>query len=140
MKETPAPIEVAILAFPQTSASVVFGMYDLFLSAGRDWDRIVNGRQGHTLMQPRLVARDMEAFAAGNGVLIKPELTFEQCPAPAIVCVPEVLDPEEPLGLNPEIEWLRQCHATGAVLATACSGAVLLAEAGLLSGLDATTH
>jgi transcriptional regulator GlxA family with amidase domain len=112
----------------------------LFLSAGRDWDRIVHGRDGPTLMQPRLVAKSAEPFAVGNGVLIKPERALERCPAPAIVCVPEVLDPDELQGLDREIAWLRQCHAAGAVLATACSGAVLLAEAGLLSGLDATTH
>ena len=39
-----------------------------------------------------------------------------------------------------EIVWLKQRHADGAILATACSGAMLLADAGLLDGLDATTH
>jgi transcriptional regulator GlxA family with amidase domain len=39
-----------------------------------------------------------------------------------------------------EVAWLRKCHAVGATMASACSGAVLLAEAGLLDGLDATIH
>ncbi len=142
MSEVSKPIEVAILVYPETSASVVFGMYDLFFSAGRDWNMIVNGQPGPTLIQPRLVARRGEAFTAGNGVQIRPELTLEQCRAPAIVCVPEILfAPDEPLqGFDREFAWLRQCHAGGAVLATACSGAVLLAETGLLNGFDATTH
>ena len=42
--------------------------------------------------------------------------------AAGLICVPEV-------NLPP-----------GAPLATACSGAMLLAEAGLLAGCDATTH
>ena len=32
-----APVSVAILAYPEATASVVYGMYDLFRSAGRDW-------------------------------------------------------------------------------------------------------
>jgi transcriptional regulator GlxA family with amidase domain len=142
MSQAPAPVDIAVLAFPEATASVVFGMYDLFFSAGRDWSVIVEGRPGPTLMQPRIASAHGGAFIAGNGVLITPEITLEQCRAPAIVCVPDLLSPSEPLDgrFRGEIEWLKECYAAGATLATACSGAVLLAEAGLLRGLDATTH
>ena len=36
--------------------------------------------------------------------------------------------------------WLREQHAQGAVLASMCTAAFLLAETGLLNGLRATTH
>ena len=39
-----------------------------------------------------------------------------------------------------EVAWLRTCHAGGATMASACSGAMLLAEAGLLAGCEATIH
>jgi transcriptional regulator GlxA family with amidase domain len=39
-----------------------------------------------------------------------------------------------------EIAWLRQRFEAGATIATSCSGAMLLAEAGLLDGQEATTH
>lgn len=137
------PVTVALLAFPETSASVVFGLYDLLASAGRDWGVIVDGRPGDPLLRPVLVAAQPGQFTASNEVPITVRHGLEEFPRPDIACVPEInLPPGEPLGarFRAEIEWLKTCHANGATLATACSGAMLLAEAGLLDGLDATTH
>ena len=39
-----------------------------------------------------------------------------------------------------ELDWLAREYARGATLATACTGALLLAESGVLDGEDATTH
>ena len=33
----PCPVQVAILAFPDTTASVTYGLYDLFMAPRRDW-------------------------------------------------------------------------------------------------------
>lgn len=140
---TPAPVTVAILVFAETSASVVYGMVDLLASAGRDWPLIVGGAAGPQLLTPVLVGRQPGAVVAGNGVPIVVTHGFADCPPTDIVCVPEVnLPPGTPLTerFRDEIAWLRACHARGATLATACSGAMLLAEAGLLEGCDATTH
>ncbi|MGE3480180.1 MAG: GlxA family transcriptional regulator [Gammaproteobacteria bacterium] len=134
---------VAVLAFPETSASVLYGMYDLFMAAGRDWPLIVDGRAGPQLMRALVVSARAGAFEVGNGVRIAPHATLEDCPRVDIVCVPEVnIPPGEALAgrFEAEIAWLRRRHADGAVLAAACSGAMLLAEAGLLAGCEATTH
>ena len=136
-------VTIAIPVFPETSASVVFGLLDLFASAGRDWPLIVDGEPGPQLLAPVLVGRQVGAVIAGNGVSIRVERSLADCSSPDIVCVPEVnLLPGTPLAdrFAAEIEWLRHCHARGATLAAACSGALLLAEAGLLAGCDATTH
>lgn len=136
-------INVAIIAFPEVTASTVYGMYDLFCSAGRDWGFIVNGTPGPATMHARVVATTRDPFVAGNGVRITPDATLDDEPAPDLVCVPELLIPADasPEGrFAVEIDWLKRCHGAGATIATACSGAVLLAETGLLDGCDATTH
>ena len=40
MNETPA--HIAILVFLETNASVIYGLYDLFRSAGRDWAFLID--------------------------------------------------------------------------------------------------
>jgi transcriptional regulator GlxA family with amidase domain len=138
-----APVSVAILAYPETTASVVYGMYDLFVAAGRDWGVVMDGQPGPALMRPVIVSRHSGPFEAVNGVTIMPHAALDQAPAAEIVCVPEVaVPPEDPLDgrFQSEVAWLRDRYAAGATLASACSGAVLLAETGLLDGHDATTH
>lgn len=137
------PTQIAILALPEASASVIYGMYDLFMSAGRDWGLIVDGAPGAQVMHPMVVSAQLQPFKAGNGVLVNPEASLTDCPPVDVICVPEVLvPPGEPLDgrFVPEIEWLRERYAAGATVASSCSGALLLAEAGLLDGHEATTH
>jgi transcriptional regulator GlxA family with amidase domain len=139
----PAPARVAVLAFPETSASAIYGMYDLFMAAGRDWGVMLGGEPGPPLFSVQIVSRDGRELEIGNGVRVRPHASFSDCAPPEYVCVPEAnVPPGTPLdGLfEPEIAWLRERYVGGATLATACSGAMLLAQGGLLDGHEATTH
>lgn len=135
---------VAILAMPESSSSVLYGMYDLFSSAGRDWSMATGGAEGPGVVRPVIVGTRPGSFAILNGVQVSPETTIAEIGYPDVVCVPDLaVDPYGPLDdgrFAPEIAWLRDCYARGVVLASACSGALLFAEAGLLDGHDATTH
>lgn len=134
---------VALLAVPEATASTLYGMLDLFCSAGRDWSIIECGQPGPGAFDVRVVSRHGRPFAAANGVTIRPDADIASAPRPDIVCIPEVLiapDDEVIESYGPECEWLVESHAAGATLASVCSGALLLAQAGLLDNREATTH
>jgi transcriptional regulator GlxA family with amidase domain len=140
---TKSPQSVALLAYPECSASVVYGMYDLFMSAGRDWDAYAGNPPGPQALRPQIVAAQSHPFAVTNDVRIVPDAALKTNPAPDIVCVPDLaVMPGESLAgrFEAEIAWLRACYEQGSVIGTACSGALLLAQAGLLDGQEATTH
>jgi transcriptional regulator GlxA family with amidase domain len=136
-------VNVAILAVPEVTASALFGMFDLFSSPGRDWSFIVAGSAGEQRMRPYVVARDTGGFHAANGIWVKPDHGFSDCPQPDIVCIPDFfVNPGESVAgqYDAEAQRLKQCHRDGAMMASACSGAVLLGEAGLLTNCEATIH
>jgi len=89
MDDAKPPVTVAIIAFPETSASVVYGLHDLLSSAGRDWGVMVDGRPGPSLIKPTVVSKHDRAFTASNDVTLTPERGLEDV-TPDIVCVPEV--------------------------------------------------
>jgi transcriptional regulator GlxA family with amidase domain len=63
--------------------------------------------------------------------------TFAESTAPDVVVVPGELfaDRDERL-----VQWLRQVHPTTTWTTSVCTGALYLAAAGILDGVDATTH
>lgn len=43
MSQRVPPLNVALLAVPEATGSTLYGMYDLFTSAGRDWALLIGG-------------------------------------------------------------------------------------------------
>ncbi len=137
-----APVRVALLGVPDTTASTLYGFLDTLAGVRRDWEA-VHGRSGESPFRPQVVSRDGRPFVAANGVRISPDASFASAAPPDIVCVTDLaVAPDQPLGdrYDAEAGWIREQHAAGALVASACSGALLLARTGLLDGLDATSH
>jgi transcriptional regulator GlxA family with amidase domain len=89
------------------------------------------------------VSPDGRAFRCGNGVPVRPDGSLTQATRADIVILPELwLGPDEHLsGRYPSLfKWIRARYEAGACVYSACSGALMLAETGLLDGRDATSH
>lgn len=143
MPESNAKLTVALLAVPESTASTLYGMYDLLMSAGRDWDFLVRGVAGEPKIRPIIVSADGNRIRAATGLWMEPECTLAQSPPADVIAIPDLMvAPDDDLAgrYTAETEWLTQRYAAGVTLAAACSGALLLAEAGLLDGQDSTTH
>jgi transcriptional regulator GlxA family with amidase domain len=76
-----------------------------------------------------------------NGLAIVAHAAYEEVPDPDVVLVPGgygtdtgALDDERLVG------WIRRAHETSDWTTSVCTGSLLLAAAGVLDGLDATTH
>jgi len=142
MAEVPRPIVVSLLGLPDVTAATLYGFYDTLCGARRDW-QMVHGREASSPFRPLVVSADGLPFTAANGVRITLDSSFAECPRPDIVCITDLALPPGTVldaSYDPAVDWLLERHAEGALLASACSGAVLLARTGLLDGLDATSH
>jgi transcriptional regulator GlxA family with amidase domain len=137
------PIVVAMLAAPQVTAATLYGFHDAFAAVARDWGMLHGDPRAASPFRPCVVSRDGRPVAGANGVVITPGASFADCPAPDVVCLTDfTVAPDEPLHgrYDAELDWIRAAHASGALVACACSGAALLAMTGLLDGEEATSH
>jgi transcriptional regulator GlxA family with amidase domain len=70
---------------------------------------------------------------------IKPQYTLANCPTPDVVILPGGRT-DLPLTDPAVINWIKDSSQKAEVVLSVCTGAFLLAEAGLLDGREATTH
>ena len=72
-------------------------------------------------------------------VTITPKYSFADCPRPDILIVPGGAT-RVPEADQEAIQWIKRTAENAEVSLSVCTGALILAQAGLLDGLEATTH
>lgn len=82
-----------------------------------------------------VVAETKQPVAASGGLMVVPDYSFADAPQPSVIVVPAQG------GVTPALlEWLRTRSAEAQLTMSVCTGAAVLARAGLLDGREATTH
>jgi transcriptional regulator GlxA family with amidase domain len=135
-------VRVAVIAPSETMSITMTGLFDVSGKADRAFG-VLQGRPGRdTVFDVSLVSLDGRPVGYRNRFSVTVDLPAESVSGMDLVVVPGLDDDLRPsLERNAEwAPWIARWHQAGAVVASSCSGAFLLAQAGILDGRTATTH
>jgi transcriptional regulator GlxA family with amidase domain len=134
---------IALLAAPESSASILYGLYDVLISVGPMWPDMIAAERGDRLLDVKIVAADREPFRCFGEILVEPHAAIGDVDAVDAVVVCDMytrIDTPPRDRFAAELDWLRRMQIAGALISSVCSGSLLLAEAGLLDGRSCTGH
>jgi transcriptional regulator GlxA family with amidase domain len=134
---------VALFAAPETSPAILFGLFDVLGSVGAVFPDMTTGEPGDALLDVRIVAADPEPFRCFGGILVEPHESIEEGRPFDVIIVCDLYTPitTAPRGrFAREAEWIRRMHGGGTLIASVCTGSLLLAEAGLVDGRPCAGH
>lgn len=123
---------VAILIFPEVEVLDFAGPFEVF--------SVTDELAGHGTFNVFTVAPSPGSVRARNGLKIVPDFTLENCPAPHVLVVPGGIGTRPLLNQPALLEWVRNRARHAELVMSVCTGALVLAKAGLLDGLTITTH
>ncbi|OJJ19570.1 AraC family transcriptional regulator [marine bacterium AO1-C] len=125
-------INVGIFIFDEVEVLDFAGPFEVFAKT------VVEEKEA---FQVSLVSAEDKIVNARYGFRVLPDVIFESEPAFDVLIVPgglgaEVIEIKNEVTIN----WLKNQQEKVSILASVCTGALLLAEAGILDGKRATTH
>jgi transcriptional regulator GlxA family with amidase domain len=123
---------VAILIFDEVEVLDFCGPFEVFSVAGR--------RSGLEPFNVHTVAQNAGPVVARNNLSVNPAYTFADCPRPDVLLVPGGYGTRREMHNGALTGWIAERAEGVELLLSVCTGALLLAKAGLLEGLLATTH
>ena len=121
-------MRIAIPLFDQMTALDAVGPYEVLQRLPDATVTFIGERAGTTVR-------------TDNGFLgLVVDAAYDDLPDPDVVVVPGGVGTRALLADHPILGWVRTAHATARFTTSVCTGSLVLAAAGLLDGLTATTH
>jgi cyclohexyl-isocyanide hydratase len=109
-------LHIGFLVFPRVQQLDLTGPHDVFA--------LVPGAAVH------LIGKTLDPVNASSGLVLTPSVTYADCPALDVLCVPGGVGVGELMEDDIALDFIR----------SVCTGALVLGAAGLLRGRRATTH
>lgn len=120
-------MRIAIPIFPKLTALDAIGPYEV-LQRLPDSELI-------------FIGHEIGSIRTDNGFLgLTVDAPFEDVPEPDVIVFPGGIGTRPLMTDERVLSWLRRAHATSRFTTSVCTGALVLGSAGLLNGLNATTH
>jgi putative intracellular protease/amidase len=119
-------MDIAIPLFDRITALDAIGPYEVL-------SRLPGARV-------RFVAVTPGPYRTDKHLTLVADEALSAVPRPDILMVPGGFGTRELMTPNPLLDWIRSAHDTTTWTTSVCTGSLLLGAAGLLRGLEATTH
>ena len=126
------PRNVAILIFDDVEVLDFCGPFEVFAVTGTYDD--------FKPFNVYTVSENPGPVIARNGLSINPSYTIADCPTPDILVVPGGFGTRREMNNKLLLDWIIHQAEPAELLLSVCTGSLLLANARLLDGLNATTH
>jgi len=123
---------VAILIFDEVEVLDFCGPFEVFSAAGR--------QRNEMPFSVCTVAEASRPVLTRNQLSVNPRYTVLDCPPPDILVVPGGRGTRQEMNNSIMIDSIKATALRSELVLSVCTGALLLAKAGLLDGLRATTH
>ncbi|MFB7949855.1 DJ-1/PfpI family protein [Kitasatospora phosalacinea] len=124
--------EIAILLFPDVEELDAIGPWEVLSY----WTR----KFPEDGWRVNCVSRDGAPVACAKGLTILPHFSRETMPAPDVLLHPGGQGTRPLLEDQDHVDWVRGLSAGASLTTSVCTGALVLAQAGLLHGRPVTTH
>jgi cyclohexyl-isocyanide hydratase len=119
-------LHIGILVFPSVQQLDLTGPYEVFASIPE--------------AKVHVIWKDRAPITSATGLVLTPTMTFADCPALDVLCVPGGKGVNALLQDAEVLDFLRAQAARARYVSSVCTGALVLGAAGLLKGRRATTH
>jgi transcriptional regulator GlxA family with amidase domain len=123
---------LAILIFDEVEVLDLCGPFEVFSVANRFIDPFA--------FNVLTVAEKAGPVVTRGGLSVNPHHRLADCPRPDVLLVPGGQGTRKEMHNPALIDWIRQASEKAELILSVCTGALLLAKAGLLDGLETTTH